>query len=175
MSCASRISPAQRHRCNVDNTAGKGCDNCQRIIASQPVINLILIRKDSKNCIIISSYIIALTKSSPPCGLSLRILVQWSTPHDCVIQKALTTPPPCQILPHHVATSGYAQVAIILSCYGEIKLIAHEVGQKWPSCVTYRNKHGVRSQWRPCFRPGVSYIKLTWRGCSKRKNTLLGW
>ncbi len=96
---------------------------------------------------------------------------------DCPKMKKSTTPPPphpTELFHNMLVTSGYAWVEIILSCHGKITSVTHEVGQKYPCCITYHGKHGLRLQWRPCFRPGVSYIKLTGRGCCKRKNTLLG-
>ena len=54
-------------------------------------------------------------------------------------------PPPTELFTNMLVTHSNTQVVIILSCYWEIILVTHEVGQKWSWCVTYRNKHGVRS------------------------------
>ena len=37
------------------------------------------------------------------------------------------------------------------------------------SCVTYCGKHCACSQWCPCFRHGVSYVKLSGRDCFNKE------
>ena len=130
----------------IDNESGWWAKDVTTADASSHrnlVINLIFIRKDSVSLLVL--FIIALPKSSHPCGLSLRIRVQCSTPHDCVIQKAPTIPPPRRILPHHVGNLGLCS-----GCNYSLLLWRNKVdntrGWSKISCVTYWDKHGVRSQ-----------------------------
>ena len=89
----------------------------------------------------------------------------------------LPPPPPHRPLPQHVGNIPDQQFAIFypemlrfLSCNitCSTKNVKHET---WYMCYC---KNIARWQWCPCFRPGVSYIKLTRSTASKRLSTLLG-
>jgi len=102
-----------------------------------------------------------------------RVPYGYSGMHHTIASSRRPQPLPysTELFHNMLVTFSYAQAVIFLTCYGGITLVIYEVGQKRLSCVTYCGKCGVHSQWRPCFRPGVLYIKLI-KGADLNKRIL---
>ncbi len=83
--------------------------------------------------------------TSTPCT-TLNYAFGGPNHDDSVHADAPTAPQPTELFHNMLVIPSNTQVVIILSCCGEIMLVTHEVGQKWPWCVTSRSKHGVCPQ-----------------------------